>query len=51
MRGKSISESHCHSQTTIAQRDSSVPLKAIPGLIELEIAGRDKTGMQFIIDK
>lgn len=35
----------------IAQRDSSVPLKAIPGFIELEIAGRDKTGMQFIIDK
>jgi len=35
----------------IAQTDSSVPLKAIPGFIELEIAGRDKTGMQFIIDK
>jgi len=35
----------------IAQRDSSVPPKAIPGFIELEIAGRDKTGMQFIIDK
>ena len=35
----------------IAQRDSSVPLKAIPGFIELEIAGRDKTGMQFINDK
>ncbi len=35
----------------ITQRASSVPLKAIPGFIELEIAGRDKTGMQFIIDK
>lgn len=35
----------------IAQRDSSVQLKAIPGFIELEIAGRDRTGMQFIIDK
>lgn len=35
----------------IAQRDSSVPLKAIPGFIELEIASRDRTGMQFIIDK
>ncbi len=34
----------------IAQRDGSVPLKAIPGFIELETAGRDKTGMQFIID-
>jgi len=35
----------------IAQKDSSVPLKAIPGFIELEIASRDRTGMQFIIDK
>ena len=35
----------------IAQRDSSVPLKAIPGFIELEIAGKDKTGIRFIIDK
>jgi len=35
----------------IAQRDSNVPLKVIPGFIELEIAGKDKTGIRFIIEK
>jgi len=35
----------------IAQRDSNVPLKVIPGFIELEIEGKDKTGIRFIIEK
>ncbi|MEA3356052.1 MAG: stage V sporulation protein S [Candidatus Bipolaricaulota bacterium] len=35
----------------LVEKDEETSIKAIPGFIELEIAGEEKTGIRFIIEK
>jgi stage V sporulation protein S len=35
----------------LIEQDSSHPIKAIPGFMELSIAGEKKTGIRFIVEK
>jgi len=35
----------------LVEKDEETSIKAIPGFIELEIAGEEKTGIRFIIER
>ncbi len=35
----------------LVERGDAPPIKVIPGFIELNIAGEDKTGIRFIVEK
>jgi stage V sporulation protein SpoVS len=35
----------------LVEKDEETSIKVIPGFIELEIAGEEKTGIRFIIEK
>ena len=35
----------------LVEKSGEMPIKVIPGFIELKIAGEDKTGIRFIIER
>jgi len=35
----------------LVEKSGEVPIKVIPGFIELKIAGEEKTGIRFIIER
>jgi stage V sporulation protein S len=35
----------------LVEKGADAPIKVIPGFMELKIAGEDKTGIRFIIEK
>jgi len=35
----------------LVEKESDTPIKVTPGFVELRIAGEDKTGIRFIVEK